>query len=306
MQLSDNARGVILMNVAMAAFTFNDAAMKAAMTTVPLFQAIGIRGAVATVALIVIGCRMGGLRLRLPRRDLGFLVLRSLAEVLGTLLFLQALIHMPIANLSAIMQVLPLAVTLAAAVLLNQPIGWRRLTAILVGFAGVLIIIRPGAAGFDHWSLMGLGSVLCVVVRDLTTRRMSGALPSVTVALCASATVLAMGVTGTAVQGWQPVDLHALTLICGAAIALIVGYLSVVMTMRVGEISLIAPFRYMALVWAIVLGWLAFGDFPDGWTLTGAAIVVATGIFTLLRERRLASTPTRDAVSKIAVCDPLL
>lgn len=286
-QLSDNARGAILMNVAMAAFTLNDTAMKAAMQDVPLYQAITIRGLLATAALIVIGLRMGGLTLRLPRRDLGLLGLRSAAEVAGTLLFLAALVHMPLANLSAIMQVLPLAVTLAAAVFLKERIGWRRLTAILIGFAGVLIIIRPGPAGFDIWSLMGLGSVLAVVVRDLVTRGMSRALPSVMVALSAAVTVLGLGLVGTAVQGWQPVAPVDLLRLVGAAVALIIGYLTVVMTMRVGEISFIAPFRYMALLWAIVLGWLAFGQLPDAFTLFGAGLVVATGIFTFWRERRL-------------------
>jgi drug/metabolite transporter (DMT)-like permease len=287
MQLSDNARGAILMNVAMAAFTLNDTAMKAAMQEVPLYQAITIRGVLATAALILIGLRIGGLTLRLPRHDLGLLGLRSLAEVVGTLLFLAALVHMPLANLSAIMQVLPLAVTLAAAVFLKERIGWRRLTAILIGFAGVLIIIRPGPAGFDIWSLMGLGSVLAVVVRDLVTRGMSRALPSVTVALSAAVTVLGLGLVGTAVQGWQPVAPMDLLRLVGAAVALIIGYLTVVMTMRVGEISFIAPFRYMALLWAIVLGWLAFGQLPDALTLFGAGLVVATGIFTFWRERRL-------------------
>jgi drug/metabolite transporter (DMT)-like permease len=287
MQLSDNARGAILMNVAMAAFTLNDTAMKAAMQTIPLFQAIGMRGVLATVALLIIGWRFGGLSLNLPRRDLGYLAIRSVAEVLGALLFLAALIHMPLANLSAIMQALPLAVTLAATLFLNEHVGWRRLTAILIGFLGVLIIIRPGPDGFDIWSLMGLGSVLCVVARDLVTRQMSGALPSVTVALMAAVTVLVLGVIGTAVEGWVPVTAHDLLLICAAAAALIVGYLTVVMTMRVGEISFIAPFRYMALLWAIVLGWIAFGQLPDALTLFGAGLVVATGIFTFWRERML-------------------
>ena len=301
MQLSDNARGALYMNLAMAAFTLNDTAMKAAMQAVPLYQAIGLRGLIATLALVFIGWRMGGLSLKLPRRDLKFLALRCVAEVLATLLFLAALIHMPIANLSAIMQALPLAVTLAAALFLRHAIGWRRLSAILIGFVGVLIIIRPGPQGFDVWSLMGLGSVVCVVVRDLATKQMSEALPSVTVALGASVAVLALGVAGTAVEGWQPVAIHDLLLITAASAALIVAYMTAVMTMRVGDIDFVAPFRYMALLWAIGLGWLVFGDFPDGWTLIGAAIVVATGIFTLLRERRLARMPA----TSIAVSEPL-
>jgi drug/metabolite transporter (DMT)-like permease len=289
MQLSDNARGALLMNVAMAAFTLNDTLMKLAMQAVPLFQAIGMRGVVATLALAIIGWRMGGLRLTLSRRDLGFLALRTVAEVMGTLLFLAALRHMLLANLSAIMQALPLAVSLAAAIFLKEPIGWRRLTAILIGFVGVVIILRPDRGGFDFWSLMGVGAMLCVVVRDLATRQMSGALPSATVALSAAMAVLVLGVAGAAWEGWQPVSARDIILIILAAAALIVGYLTVVMAMRVGEISFVAPFRYMALLWAILLGWLSFGKLPDAAMLFGAALVVATGIFTFYRERKLAS-----------------
>lgn len=287
MQLSDNARGAVLMTVAMAAFTLNDTAMKLVMQKVPLFQAIGLRGLLATFALFLIGWRMGGLRLNLPTRDRWLLALRSTAEVLGTLTFLAALNHMPLANLSAILQVLPLAVTLAAALFLGDRVGWRRMTAILVGFAGVLIIIRPGPEGFDLWALVGLASVACVVVRDLVTRRMSASLPSVTVALTAAVTVLVMGVVGTAVEGWQPVGGREWLLLVAAAGALIVGYLTVVMTMRVGEISFVAPFRYTALLWAMVLDFMIFGHLFDALTLFGAGLVVATGIFTFWRERQL-------------------
>ena len=288
MQLTDNARGVVLMNVAMAAFTLNDAAMKAAMQTLPLYQAIGLRGLLSTLALALIGLRLGALTLRLPRADLGYIGLRTLGEVASTLTFLAALVHMKLANLSAIMQALPLAVTLAAAVVLGEHIGWRRALAIVVGFVGVMVIIRPGTEGFDRWSVLGVISVAFVVLRDLTTRKMSRAVPSVTVALAASAAVMVMGLIGASLQGWQPVSGREAGLVLFAGTALIAGYLSVVATMRSGAIGVVAPFRYMALLWAIVLGWLVFDQLPDGWTLVGSALVVASGLFTLLRERGLA------------------
>lgn len=295
MQLTDNARGAILMTVAMAGFTLNDTAMKVVMEDLPLFQAIGLRGVLASLTLLVIGWRMGGLRLNLPRRDWWLLAVRSVAEVVGTLTFLAALDNMPLATLSAILQALPLAVTLAAAMFLGNPVGWRRMTAIVVGFIGVLIIIRPGAEGVNLWALMGLASVICVVVRDLTTRRMSGSLPSVTVALTAAVTVLAMGGVGTLIQGWQPVSFQSWALLFAAATALIVGYLTVVMTMRVGEISFVAPFRYTALLWAMAMDFLIYGHLFDRLTMFGAALVVATGIFTFWRERQLAQTRQSDA-----------
>lgn len=287
MAMSDNMRGVLLMNVAMLAFTLNDTAMKAVAETLPLFQAITLRGVLTTAGLVALAMARGGLRLWPGRRDGGIVALRTLAEVFATLTFLVALTHMPLANLSAIMQSLPLAVTLAAALVLRDPIGWRRLSAIGIGFLGVLLIVRPGTDGFDRWALLGLASVACVVVRDLSTRTLGGAVPSATVAIWAGAGVTLLGLVGLTVQGWAPMGVREALIILFAASCLVVGYMTVVMVMRVGDIGTIAPFRYTALLWAILLGYVVFGALPERLTLIGAGIVVATGIYTLLRERRL-------------------
>lgn len=287
MQISDNARGAIYMSISQAAFTLNDTAMKAVTQTLPLFQSIALRGVLALIGLTILAAAMGKLRFRVAKGDGLMIALRSVAEIGATACFLGALIHMPLANLSAIMQALPLAVTLAAAVVYRETIGWRRLSAILIGFMGVLVIIRPGSQGFDVWSLMGLGSVAFVVLRDLATRRLSSAVPSVMVAIWAAASVTMMGLVVTVTQGWQPVTSMQGALIAAAGGALLFGYLFAVMVMRVGDIGFVAPFRYSALLWAIFLGWLFFNDLPDTITLLGAGLVVATGLFTLLRERHL-------------------
>ncbi|MDP2080161.1 MAG: DMT family transporter [Pseudotabrizicola sp.] len=287
MQLSDNARGAVYMMVAMAAFTLNDTAMKALTQDVPLFQAIAMRGVLTLLGLVVLAMALGQWRARLPRRDGVVVGIRCVAEVVSTVLFLAALVHMPLANLSAIMQALPLAVTLAAALVFKEVIGWRRMTAILIGFVGVLIIIRPGPDGFDIWSLMGLGSVVFVLVRDLASRSVSRAVPSVMVAVWASAAVTATATLASLASGWVPLNAGQGGLVAAAAAALVIGYLFSVMVMRVGDISFVAPFRYTALIWAIFLGWLVFGSLPDPLTLIGAALVVATGIFTLWRERKI-------------------
>lgn len=286
--MSDNLRSVVLMNVAMLAFTLNDTCMKLVSESLPLFQAITLRGVLTTAALLIIARWQRAPLLPAMRQDRGAVALRSMAEVFATLTFLVALTQMPLANLSAIMQSLPLAVTLAAAMFLRDPIGWRRLLAIVIGFVGVLLIIKPGAEGFDRWSLLGLASVLCVVVRDLSTRTIGAAVSSTAVAVWAGAAVTGLGLVGSFWQGWQPLDLAEVGLILLATGNLIVGYLTVVATMRVGDIGFVAPFRYTALLWAIVLGFVVFGSLPDLLTLIGAGIVVATGIFTFLRERRSA------------------
>ena len=289
MNLSDNTRGILLMCGSMLAFTLNDTLVKAVLVDgMNLFQAITLRGIGAALGLIVLALWQNG-RLNLwPKGpDRAFLALRTFGELGATFCFLVALAHMPLANLSAILQSLPLVVTLAAALLLGEPIGWRRIAAIAVGFVGVMIIIRPGAADFDEWSVLGLGSVGFVVIRDLATRRFSSGLPSTTGAIWAAVTVLIMGLIGVASEGWQPVSLLAGAQIVGAALFLIAGYICAIMVMRVGEIGVVAPFRYTSLLWAIILGWLLFGTLPDFWTLLGGVIVVASGIYMLLRERRL-------------------
>lgn len=288
MALSDNLRGAIYMNVAMAAFTINDAGMKEVTQTLPLFEAIALRGLLSMAALLAFGLATGAVKLRLGAHDGTAVAIRTVAEIGGTLTFLSALMHMPLANLSAIMQSLPLALTLAAALVFREGIGWRRLSAILVGFCGVLLIIQPGTDGFDRWSVVGLASVACVVLRDLSTRRMSRDVPSATVALWAATGVTAMGLVVTSVSGWVVPRPHELAIVATSSTALIAGYMFSVMVMRVGDIGFVAPFRYTSLIWAILLGWLVFGSLPDTLTLVGAGIVIATGIFTLYRERKLA------------------
>ena len=288
MPLSDNARGAAFMALAMAAFTANDALMKQVTQDVPLMQAIVVRGLLSGAMLAALAMATGGLHMALSRADRGPVALRTLAEVGATLTFLTALMHLPLANISAILQALPLAVTLAAALVFGDRVGWRRLSAIAVGFAGVLLIVRPGAEGFTVWSLVAVASVLCVVVRDLSTRRLTGVLPTSTVALYTAGAVTAMGVVGMAFgPGWQPVGGAALAALAGAAMLLVVGYTFIIKAMRVGEVSFVAPYRYTSLLWAILLGWLIFGSLPDALTWAGSALIVASGLFTMWREARL-------------------
>ena len=285
--VSENTRGIVFMAVAMATFTVNDTFMKAATAILPLSEAIVIRGAMTLVALLILAHFMGIRTLRVTATDRTLLGWRTVAELGATLTFLLALRQMPLANLSAIMQSLPLAVTLGAAIALREPVGWRRMTAIGVGFAGVLLIVRPGTDGFNIWSMLALLSVAFVVVRDLTTRQFSTGLPSVTIAIYTSVAVTVMGLAGLAVEDWAPVSAKVFAMLAGASAMLIVGYLFIVMAMRVGDVALVAPFRYSALIWALLIGWLAFDEIPKPLTFLGAAIVVATGLYTYLREHQL-------------------
>ena len=285
--MSDNLRGVLLMCLAMFAFTINDSFMKAASLELPLFQAIFLRGFATTALLLILAqITQGKIDLRPAFGDGPVLTLRTLGEIGASVAFLTALTHMPLANLSAIMQALPLAIALGAAAFFGASLGWRRLVAISVGFAGVLFIVKPGTDGFDIWSLVGLAAVAFVVVRDLSTSKLLSGTPSVTVSIWAAGTVTILGGVVILWQGWQDVTWHNLAMTTAASAALVVGYMASVMVMRVGDIAVVAPFRYTALIWAIVFGWVLFGTLPDGLTLLGAAIVISSGSYTIWREAR--------------------
>lgn len=286
-EISNNLRGALLMMASMAAFTFNDASMKALSDELPLFQAIFLRGVATTVMMFFLARALGGLRFSLSKADWVLVALRTLSELAATFLFLSALFRMPLANATAILQALPLAVTLAGAVFLGEAVGWRRLMAIGVGFFGVLLIVQPGAAGFNIYSVYVLAAVGFVTIRDLASRRLSREVPSMTVAISGALAVTTGAGFMSMTETWAQPSTLAWAQLAGASIFIIGGYVFSVMTMRIGDIGAVTPFRYTSLLWALLLGLLVFGDWPNGLTLIGAAIVVATGIFTLMRERRI-------------------
>jgi len=185
------------------------------------------------------------------------------------------------------LQALPLTVAVAAALVFREPLGWRRMSAILIGFMGMLLIVRPGSDGFSLWSAYALMAVLCVTVRDLATRRLSRDVPSMTVTLASSVAVTLCFGGASTVTEWAPITLPLAALIGGASVIIMAAYFFSVRAMRVGDIGFIAPFRYTGLIWALVLGWVVFEDWPSNLTLIGALIVVAMGLFTLYREQQL-------------------
>ncbi len=285
--LSDNLKGALYMTVAMLAFLINDSLMKAMSGDLPLMQAIALRGIGTTLVLLAAALAMGGLRLRLPAGDWLRIAVRTAAEAASAGLYIAALFHLPIANTTAILQALPLTVTLAGALFLGDRVGWRRMAAILVGFAGVLLIVRPGPDGFNHYSVLAILSVFSVTLRDIVTRRLGTHVPSMTVATAAAAGSMALGLAGSVGGGWVPVGSGVAIKLAACVVALLLGYVFSVKAMRVGEIAAVTPFRYTNLIFALIVGLVVFHEWPDRLTLAGAAIVVATGLFTLWRERRI-------------------
>ena len=288
---SDNARGAALMVASQVAYTVNDSFMKALSDELPFFQAMFIRGLFAAVLLFVAALAFRQLSFRLPPQDRVRMLVRTAAEAAAAYFFVSAIFNMPIANAIAILQVLPLSIALGAFLFLREPLGWRRLWAIGIGFVGVMLIIRPGFEGFTGWSLYALAAVAAVTIRDLTTRRMTASLPSLTVAFAGAVGVAIFAGIGALFSDWERVSPLAAAQLGGAVVALMAAYLFSVLVMRVGEIGFVAPFRYASLITALILGLVVFNEWPDALTLLGSAIVVATGLYALWRENSAASRP---------------
>lgn len=283
--MSPNLSGALLMIASMTAFTINDAIVKAAGAEMPLMQILTLRGALSSLLLLGLALLTGTLNFSFSRKDRWLIGIRSLCEVAAAWLFLTAILNMPLANVSAVMQMLPLTVTAGAALFFGESVGWRRASAICLGFCGMLLIVRPGAEGFSVHSAYAVGAVCCVTLRDLVVRRISHDVSSMSVSLIGAVAVCLFAGVGSVGTEWVPMTGPLWLLIWGSAFFVMAGYLLSVIVMRVGEVSFVAPFRYTSLLVALILGYLVWGDWPTPLTLFGAAIVVASGLFTLYREK---------------------
>ncbi len=284
MPVSANIRASLFMMLSMSGFTINDLFIKSLDGALPTGQIMAIRGLFLTVMIVVIALQQGVLN-RVAELFTPMVALRSAGEVAATLLFLTALTILPFSTISAILQSLPLVVALGGALILKETIGWRRWIAILIGFVGVLIIIRPGVDGFQSASILMIFSVLFAAGRDLATRCLPKDLPSLLVSLATAISICIVGAAlATAKNNWQPVNNTQLGTLFIAACFLFFGYQFLVLAMRTGEIAYVVPYRYTSLLWAMGGGYLIFAEVPDKYTLIGSAIVVATGLFTLYRE----------------------
>ena len=288
MSSADNPRAAGLMVASMAAFAFEDLFLKRAAIALPPGQVIAMMGAGGAAVFWLFAARFR--QPILTRRALtGAALLRSLSEAGATMLYITALALIPLTVNSALLQASPLVVTMGAALFLGEKVGWRRWSAIAVGFLGVLIILQPGTEGFR---IAGLLTVVCVgllAVRDLSTRVMADSIGTFQLTTWAYLSLVPAGMVLMAVQGQVPlaVDPSQWFDLLGALITGLFGYYAVTAAMRLGEVSVVAPFRYARLVFAMILAMIFLGERPDAWMLTGAALVIGSGLYTFAREARI-------------------
>ena len=253
------------------------------MVLLPLGELIVLRNLTSTIYILVFALAFSGMTLP-AKPQTRLLWLRMAAELFSTLFFLSGLVSLPIADATAISQFTPLALTAAAAIFLKEPIGWRRWLAAISGLAGVLLVIRPGTAAFSPAALLILASVAFIVLRDLTTRAISNDVPTLTLtAMSASVSVFA-GVALMPFETWIVPSSEQVLLLMAAAFFLTLAYALIVIALRSGDVAVVSPFRYAVIVFAILSGWLIWGDLPDSMQLAGIAILTLAGIYTFHRE----------------------
>jgi len=285
----ENLRGSLLMVAAMAGFALEDMFVKALAKHLPVGEVLALVGLGGAVIFAVLALAR---REALVTRDLLLpsVFLRNCAELAGTIFFVSAIALTPLAQASAIQQATPLAVTLGAALFLGEKVGWRRWSAILVGLVGVLIVVRPGTEGFSALSLLAVASVAGLAARDVVTRRVPRRISSMQLATWGFASVIPAGLGLLVLRGESavlPAPLHA-AMLAAAMLFGTAGYYALIAAMRIGEVAVITPFRYTRLIFAVAIGWAVFAERPDRFTLIGGAVIVASGLYALWRQRQLA------------------
>lgn len=287
--MTPNLRGSLLMIAAMAGFAVEDMFLKFAARQLPVGQILMIFGAAGMVGFAILAKRQGA-RLVTPALLSPAILTRAGFEVTGRLFYTLAIALTPLSSASAILQATPLVVVAGAALVFGERVGWRRWSAILIGFIGVMVILRPGLAGFSPLSILAVVGMLGFAGRDLATRAAPKTISNLTLGVYGFAILVPTGAgllawTGGAV--WP--DVLSATSLAGATVFGVAGYYALTAAMRVGEVSLVTPFRYTRLLFALILGAAVFAERPDAATLIGSGIIVGSGIYTLLRGRRAKS-----------------
>lgn len=283
----ENLRGIALMVASMAGFAFEDAMIKSAAAALAAGQIILILSSIGAV-IFALWVRLAGLPLFSPAFLGRAVMIRNLTEMLSAVCVVSAFTIAPLTTVSAILQAAPLFVTLGAAVFLGAEVGWRRWTAVIIGFLGVLIILRPGAEGFHPSSLVAVAGVIFLAARDLATRGAPAHVPSLVIAFYGFVVSSFAGAALMMLQdGWQPVAPALLVRLAITSCVGAVSYFAIVQAMRTGDVAVVTPFRYSRIVFAMGFGIFMFGEAVDRWTWIGIAVVIASGLYTILREARL-------------------
>lgn len=269
-----NRRGILCMVGAMASFVSNDALVKFSSQSMPSAQLIFVRGAMAMVLVLAVAHALGGEPRGSRCRGDHALPRFALLPAIG--------------NATAINLTAPLFIAVFAAIFMGKRVRGAVWLAIGAGFMGVLLVAQPRAEGFNSYALACLLGTLFHDARDLMTRRIDAGIPSILIML---ATAVAVAVTVLAgvlslIQGWQPFGLFEFSMLTLPSVFLAAGYYLILSSMRHGKMTLVAPYRYSGLLFALVLGYAVWGDVPNTLDWSGIALLIVSGQYVLHSEKR--------------------
>ncbi len=290
--VSVNRRGILAMSLSMACFVANDALVKHVSASLPSGQLIFVRGLMATVLMLAVAQGMGLLR-QLPLMANRSLWLRAFLDGLASLVYLTAVFHLPLGQATAINLASPLFAILMAMWWLRERVTLMRGLAVITGFFGVLLVVQPAADAFNAYSLLAVLGTLLHATRDMLTRRIPAHIPAVLISLSTALSVAVLAGVLSQFQVWQPMAVANLLQLGLAAVFLCAGYYSLILAMRNGDVSVIAPFRYSGLLFALVLGYLLWDEMPNWLAWMGIALLVGSGLTILNTERRRQQAATR-------------
>jgi drug/metabolite transporter (DMT)-like permease len=282
--VTENLRGALAMAVAMTLIVINDSMIKLVSETLPTAQTIGVRGLFAT-ACVGAALLASGQGRRMAAAWERNTLWRAAMDIVGTFAYLIAMFRMPLAEATAINMAAPLLIVILAVVFLRERVAWARWAAVLVGFVGTLLVVRPGGDAFSVWAALAAAATVLTAARDIVTRRIPAGVPSLVVGFVTASTVMAAGCIGAGLEGWQPMTWRQLGLLAGAGAFLAAGYYLTILAMRTGEASFVGGFRYACLPAAALLGWVGWGHVPDLPASLGMAVLVGAGLY-LLRSQR--------------------
>lgn len=276
--------GIGLMLAGIFMFAVNDAMGKWLVATYTVGQVLLIRSLAALALLLPFIWRDRATFARTPRW--GIQALRALFATVEVACFYWAVTYLPLADVMTYYLAGPIFVTAIAGTLLREPVGWRRWTAVVVGFCGVVVALRPGTAALSWPSLIALIGSFTFSLSMISTRFLRGTSDTVLVTT-QTAAALAFGVVAAPI-GWVTPSPRDFGLLCLLGIVAMTSHVCVNRSLILAPASVVVPYQYTTIIWAVVFGYLVFGDVPDAWMLTGAAIIVGAGLFIFLRERTLA------------------
>ncbi len=282
---SQPLRAVICMLVGVALLAFNDGLVKSLTVHYPTGQILFIRGLFVLPWIFLLTLHGGGLH-RLRINNFRGQSVRAVCVIASSFLFVSGLVYLPLADAIAAAFTGPLFITAMAPLMLGERVGWRRWLAVVAGFVGVVFMVRPGTDAIQWAILFPLGAALFGGMRDLITRRISRSETSVAVLLVTTAVVMLAGLT-TAPFGWSALSTSHLWKFAASGLLVAGSHYLMIEAFRLGEAAMVAPFKYSSVLWGVLFGFLLFGDLPDLWTLTGAAIVIVAGLYILRREMQL-------------------